>query len=108
MIFCLLPASLEREKSVPKPWTFGELEPDYVFASKYRTGQGSHGTGFCTERLSLSALEPTPLNKVQLKGHSAHLGFGRVRISLLFVLRMDLNHTILPWSPGICDCAALF
>lgn len=37
------------------------------------------------EKDSLSALEPTPLNKVQLKGHSAHLGFGRVGISLLFI-----------------------
>lgn len=37
------------------------------------------------EEESLSAPEPTPLNEVQLKGHSAHFGFGRVGISLLFI-----------------------
>lgn len=37
------------------------------------------------EKESLSAPEPTPLDEVQLKGHSAHLGFSRVRISLLFI-----------------------
>lgn len=61
------------------------------------------------EKKCLSTPEPTPLNKVQQKGHSAHLGFSRMGIKLLFFfLRMDLNHRIWPWSFGIWDHAALF
>lgn len=40
------------------------------------------------EKECLFALETTPHNEVQLKGHSAHSCHGRLGISLLFILRM--------------------
>lgn len=39
------------------------------------------------QRKNVSTPEPTPLNKVQQKGHSSHLGFSRMGIKLGFFLK---------------------
>lgn len=41
------------------------------------------------EKKCLSTPEPTPLNKVQQKGHSTHLGFSRMGIKLFFFFLKD-------------------
>lgn len=66
VLFWLFSGTLFRGKSVTKPQAFGELAPNYVFASKHSTGQGSCALHFAEKNL-LSTPEPTPLTKSRRK-----------------------------------------